>query len=472
MDKTLELRMVRVFRHYIPSSIIWLITIETLLLYLSVFIGVELRFSSFGKEFVLIESDLWTKALTFTIIMGGALTAMGLYQRSHISDFASMMIRLFIGFGIGFVFITLAFYIFPELFLGRGIIGFALISAFFGIVFSRTLFQKMLNSDSFKNRVLVLGAGKHACQVDSLREKCNKRGFYIDGYIPLNDDEILVDASRVIQMPESIYDYAVTNNIDEIVIAIDDRRKKFPASDLLKCKMDGIDVLDMVSFFERITGHIQLDALHPSVFIFSTGFKHAILHSFTKRIFDIVISAIILVLASPIMLITAIVIYVSSLGRDPVLYRQIRVGLDNKSYNVLKFRSMNTDAEKDGAQFAKKKDARITRIGNLIRLTRIDELPQLFNVIKGDMSFVGPRPERPEFVAGFNDRISHYSLRHKVKPGITGWAQICYPYGETEEDAKHKLQYDLYYLKNYSLFLDFTILFQTLQVVLFGKGAR
>ena len=172
------------------------------------------------------------------------------------------------------------------------------------------------------------------------------------------------------------------------------------------------------------------------------------------------------------MLVTAIAIFLSSFGRDPIFYRQIRVGLDDKPYGVMKFRSMKTDAEKDGAQYAKKKDTRVTAIGSFIRLTRIDELPQLFNVLKGDMSFVGPRPERPEFVSGYNERIPHYPLRHKIKPGITGWAQICYPYGENEEDTKKKLQYDLYYLKNYSLFLDFTILFQTLQVVLFGKGSR
>ena len=464
--------MVRVFRHYIPSSIIWLIFLETILLYSAVYIGVELRVTNLGELVDGSEKYFWIKALTFTVIMGGSLTAMGLYQRNLISDFASMMIRLFIGFGIGFALITLAFYMFPELFLGRGIIGFAMISAFFGIVFSRTLFQKLMSSDSFRNRVLVLGAGKHAHQVEGLKDQCDERGFCIVGYIPLNDNEILVDSSSVIKMPESLHNYAMQNDIDEIVIAIDDRRKKFPADELINCKMDGVDVRDMVSFFERITGHLQLDALNPSMLIFSTGFSHATLQSVSKRLFDIVISVIILILASPIIILTTIAIFLSSFGRDPILYRQVRVGLDNKPYEVLKFRSMKTDAEKEGAQFAKKKDARVTKIGSFIRTTRIDELPQLFNVMKGDMSFVGPRPERPEFVDGFNNRISHYALRHKVKPGITGWAQICYPYGETEEDAKQKLQYDLYYLKNYSLFLDFTILFQTLQVVLFGKGAR
>lgn len=464
--------MVRVFKHYIPSSMIWLIIVETVLLFLSVYMGVEIRFTNPEIQSTVVESDLWIKALTFTIMMGASLTSMGLYQRSLIRDFASMMIRLLIGFALGFALISLAFYIFPDLFLGRGIIGFTFISAFFGIIISRTFFQKVMSSDNYKNRVLVIGSGRHACQVESLRERCSENGYQIIGYLPMNDCEVLVNKDMVIKLPDTIFDYAMDNQIDEIVIAVDDRRKKFPATDLLNCKMNGIYIRDMVSFFERITGHIQLDALHTSTLIFSSGFSHAVLQSTSKRLFDIVTSAIILILASPIMLISSVLIYISSFGRDPIFYRQIRVGLDDRPYGVLKFRSMKTDAEKDGAQYAKKKDSRVTKIGSFIRLTRIDELPQLFNVLKGDMSFVGPRPERPEFVNGYNDRIPHYGLRHKVKPGITGWAQISYPYGETEEDTKHKLQYDLYYVKNYSLFLDFTILFQTIQVVLFGKGAR
>ena len=464
--------MVRVFRHYIPSSIIWLILIETFVLFLSVYVGVEFRFSNPIEQSAVIESELWVKALSFTVIMGGSLTAMGLYQRNLISDFASMMIRLFIGFGIGFALTTFAFYLLPELFLGRGVIGFTLISAFFGVIITRTLFLKILSSENFKSRILIIGSGRHACQVEDLREKCNENGFEIVGYLPMNDCDILVDESKVIEIPSSITEYSLENNIDEIVVAVDDRRKKFPATDLLNCKLEGVYVRDLVSFFERINGHLQLDALHPSALIFSTGFTHAVLQNNSKRLFDIVVSAIILIVSSPLILVTALMLFLSTLGKNPIFYKQKRVGLDNKLYDVLKFRSMSVDAEKNGVQYAEKNDSRVTRIGKFIRATRIDELPQLYNVLKGDMSFVGPRPERPEFVSGYNERIPHYSLRHKVKPGITGWAQICYPYGENEEDAKKKLQYDLYYLKNYSLFLDFTILFQTLQVVLFGKGAR
>lgn len=206
--------------------------------------------------------------------------------------------------------------------------------------------------------------------------------------------------------------------------------------------------------------------------IFSSGFTSAVSLNPVKRAFDIFASLVILSIASPIIILTAFFIWLSSFGKYPVLYSQTRIGLCNMPFKVYKFRSMKMDAEKDGAQFAKKNDSRVTRIGAFIRKTRIDELPQLFNVLKGDMSFVGPRPERPEFVLGFEQSIPHYSLRHAIKPGITGWAQICYPYGETQEDTRNKLQYDLYYIKNYSLFLDMAIIFQTIQVVLFGQGAR
>ena len=206
--------------------------------------------------------------------------------------------------------------------------------------------------------------------------------------------------------------------------------------------------------------------------IFSSGFTSAVSPSGGKRIFDVTVSLIILILASPIILLTTAAIWLSSLGREPVFYRQVRIGLCGAPFKVLKFRSMRVDAEKNGAQFASKKDSRVTLIGAFIRKTRIDELPQLLNVLRGDMSFVGPRPERPEFVLNFQQSIPHYALRHVVKPGITGWAQICYPYGDNVEDTRNKLQYDLYYIKNYSSFLDMTILFQTMQVVLFGQGAR
>jgi len=237
--------------------------------------------------------------------------------------------------------------------------------------------------------------------------------------------------------------------------------------------MKGVRVIEESAYLERQLGKIRLDSLQPSTVVFADGFTQAVIKSTGKRLFDILVSLLLLILASPIMLAVAVAIAIESRGRGPVFYSQERVGLGARAFRVHKFRSMCVDAERDGvAQWAKKNDDRVTTVGRLIRSTRIDELPQLFNVLKGDMSFVGPRPERPQFVKELAEQIPYFDLRHHVKPGMTGWAQVCYPYGASIEDAREKLQYDLYYLKNYSLFLDTMIIFQTLQVVLWGKGSR
>jgi len=237
--------------------------------------------------------------------------------------------------------------------------------------------------------------------------------------------------------------------------------------------MAGIQIVDIVGFFERQTGRINIEALNPSSMVFADGIIQAVLKSYVHRFLDLIISLFVLILTLPLTLLAALFIWMESGLRGPILYKQTRVGRDGKLFRILKFRSMTVDAERyGGARWAVADDARITPVGNVLRKTRIDELPQLINVLKGDMSFVGPRPERPEFVDELVNEIPFYDLRHRVNPGITGWAQICYPYGASREDAKDKLEYDLYYIKNYSLFLDLMILIQTAQVILWGKGAR
>ncbi|MFO1421972.1 MAG: TIGR03013 family XrtA/PEP-CTERM system glycosyltransferase, partial [Candidatus Competibacteraceae bacterium] len=232
-------------------------------------------------------------------------------------------------------------------------------------------------------------------------------------------------------------------------------------------------ISDFLNFFERETGRIQLDALRPSSMIFSEGFQQALLKRTAKRLFDIVASLLLLALTWPFMCAATLAIWIESGGRGPILYRQTRVGFKDRLFEVIKFRSMRVDAEKDGVpRWAGKGDSRVTRVGAVLRETRVDELPQLFNVLRGDMSFVGPRPERPQFVAELNRKIPYYSMRHMVNPGITGWAQICYPYGASEQDAREKLQYDLFYIKNYSFFFDVVILLQTVHTILWGAGAR
>lgn len=464
--------MLRIFQHYIPTSIVWLILLEFGVLYFSVYVGVELRFLDSHPENKLLLEPLAPKAFLYSVIMWLSMTSMGLHTRNVVNDFASLMIRIFLSFGIGVIGSALVFYIYPEIVLGRGVFAFALLSSFFGILFTRTVYQKLDNHKIFKRRVLVLGTGEKAKILSDLAPNARNRGQEIVGYVSIDVLPAQVDEDQILYVETTLLDLAELHEIDEIVLAMDDRRQGFPLTGLLECKMKGIFVRDLVHFLERVTGHIELDVLHPSVMIFSSGFTRAVSPGNGKRIFDVMASLMLLIIASPVIIITSAIIWLSSFGRDPVFYRQTRIGLCNAPFGVLKFRSMKIDAEKDGAQFAKKNDSRITMIGAFIRTTRIDELPQLINVLKGDMSFVGPRPERPEFVLGFEQSIPHYSLRHTVKPGITGWAQICYPYGESEKDTRNKLQFDLYYIKNYSLFLDMTILFQTIQVVLFGQGAR
>jgi sugar transferase (PEP-CTERM system associated) len=283
----------------------------------------------------------------------------------------------------------------------------------------------------------------------------------------------VVPADRLVAGDRSLSATAHALEVDEIVMAMDDRRQQFPLKELLDCRLKGIDVVELASFLERETGKVYLDILIPSWMIFGDGFRRDFIRRYSERAFDIVASLVLLMVTLPVMLLTMLAIKLEEGIRAPLLYGQPRVGCAGKVFRVMKFRSMRLDAESDGrARWAKANDDRVTRVGRFIRKVRIDELPQLFNVLGGQMSFVGPRPERPEFVGQLSETIPYYDIRHAVKPGITGWAQLCYPYGASEQDALEKLQYDLYYVKNHSLVVDVLILLQTVEVILFNKGAR
>ena len=400
------------------------------------------------------------------------MIAIGLYQARLREGVLGFLLRLSAALFLGTVALSLIFYLFPSLFLGRGVLLLAEMISFFGIALIRNVIY-FSGSNIFKKNILVLGAGERAASITELRRKSDQVGFSIIGYVHVRGEKDIVDPKKVIYLNSSILDFCADNNIDEIVIAINDRRKTLPMSELLDCKMSGVDIVDILQFFERETSKIKLDHLHPSYLLYSDGFQQGIARQNIKRSFDVVISGLFLLLTWPLMAITAFLIMLESGFGQPILYRQVRVGEDGKPFQVLKFRSMRTDAEKDGkAQWAVKNDTRITKIGGFIRKVRIDELPQIFNVFKGNMSFVGPRPERPEFVGELSDKIPYFNERHRIKPGITGWAQLSYPYGASEKDSLEKLQYDLYYVKNHSLFLDFLILLQPVEVVLFSRGAR
>jgi len=404
--------MLRLFSHYVPKSIVILVFVELILLFCSVYIGVYARFydsTDLAQEYERL-APLDLKAGVFAIIMWLSMTATGLHARSNVDDFSGMMIRIFVSFLLGLGVIILSYYIYPRIFLGRGVFAFALLVAFFGILITRTVFQNLDNHKIFNRRLLVMGAGEKGALMESKKKFASKRGYEIVGFVDVNQNEIQVENDSVLEIKSTLLDLCEDNEIDEIVLAMDDRRVGFPLSGLLECKMKGIVVRDILDSLELITGHIELDALHPSAVIFSDGFTKAVSVSYAKRLFDIVASLIILVVTSPIIILTMFFIWLSSLGRDPVFYRQIRLGLCDAPFEVMKFRSMKTDAEKDGAQFARKKDSRITLIGSFIRKTRIDELPQLLNVLKGDMSFIGPRPERPQFVLSFEQSIPHIHM--------------------------------------------------------------
>jgi sugar transferase (PEP-CTERM system associated) len=322
--------------------------------------------------------------------------------------------------------------------------------------------------------VLVYGAGQRAKNLMQLRRRADQRGFMVVGYMPAPGEEVLVDEKRMLppNVPQ-LRALAKEHQVDEIVVAMDDRRREFPVRELLDCRLNGVEVIDIVNFLERETGRVHLDVLNPSWIIFSEGFRRDALRQSTKRAFDVAASLLLALVTLPVVLLTMLAIVIEDGPRAPIFYRQRRVGLDSREFDVLKFRSMRVDAEGDGkARWASGSDDRVTSVGKLIRKVRIDELPQIFNVLRGDMSFVGPRPERPPFVAQLAESIPYYDERHCTKPGITGWAQVCYPYGSSERDALEKLQYDLYYVKNHSLLFDLMILLQTVEVVLMGKGGR
>jgi sugar transferase (PEP-CTERM system associated) len=335
------------------------------------------------------------------------------------------------------------------------------------MVFFKTSQLRFLES-----RIMFLGGGPLAKECSDLAEENSRYHKYdIAGYIAMPSEEVAVPTARLLKVREgeSLTSLARAHNNEEIVVSVQNRRAGFPIKELLDCKLQGIKVTDAATFFERETCQIRVDSLQPSWLVFGGGFDQSFIRTFMKRAFDLICSGIILVATFPIMVITAAVIWLED--RSPIFYQQERVGLDGHSFKVLKFRSMRNDAEKGGKpQWAQQNDPRITRVGNFIRKTRIDELPQILNVFKGEMSFVGPRPERPYFVEQLIESVPFYNVRHSIKPGITGWAQVRYGYGASTDDAVQKLQYDLYYVKNNSLFLDVLILIDTLKVVLFRSG--
>ncbi len=448
-----------------------MLVLEALVLMVSVHTGNFLRLYP-GQH--LIEGGVWVQATIIVLVTVVTMLATGLYQGQLREGMAGVLLRIIISFIASGVLVSLIFYLFPDLLLGRGIIIIAYFQAFFVIGTIRVFFFEVVDTTAFRKRILIYGAGFTASHIDTkLRRKADRRGFEIIGYLPINGQDIKVNSAKLITSTESLLQYSRKNNVDEIVVAVSDVKREIPVDELVDCKLNGITVIDILTFFEREAGQIRVDILDPAWLVTSEGFKQSKFRDGVKRVFDMFASFIILTVASPFLLLTIIAILIEDGLKAPVFYSQIRVGKKGMHYSVYKFRSMRTDAEQAGeAVWAKKEDSRVTRVGAFIRKTRLDEFPQILNVLRGTMSFVGPRPERPEFVGNLAKEIPYYSERHLVKPGVTGWAQLLYPYGSSIDDSYQKQLYDMYYIKNHSLFLDCLILLQTVEVVLFGKGAR
>jgi len=463
--------VIRVFRHYIPRTQLLVCAVDAALLFGSVYASVAFVLSDVADR--VLVGELWVKALGFTLITMSLMTMTGLYQRWLRDDLRGLLFRMSVALVLGLVAMVFLNSMLPSLSIGIGAFGLAFILSAIGIAAFRTAVHLFADSSLFRRRVLILGTGQRASEIGRLRRRSDRRDLELVGFLSMPGETAQVNAGATIYPcgPGELAKHVARLGAEQVVVAADPDTA-LPIAELLDCKLNGTDILELPAFFEQQSGRIQIDALVAEDLVFQEGFIQAVVKGYAHRGLDLTISSVALVFSAPVMLLTALAILIESRGSGPVLYRQTRVGRAGRCFEILKFRSMRVNAEADGAQWATTNDDRITRVGSFIRRTRIDELPQLFNVLKGEMSLVGPRPERPEFTEHLGGIVPFYELRHCVNPGITGWAQICYPYGSTDEDARRKHEYDLYYIKNYSVFLDLTILIQTAQVVLWGQGAR
>lgn len=453
------------------ARILWLL--EVVVIVVAVMAAAWLRFHNDREYGQVFAEQAPIRAALVAMLITGAMAAFGLYQVHLRHSRTDVVLRIVLSFAFGGIALAVLYYLFPPAYIGRGVLVMSLAGSAIGVLLVRLAGVKAFQSDALKRRVLVFGAGVNADLINSrMRRRSDRRSFTVVGFVPVQGQEVQVHDDLLLRPGEAGLSELVERlDIDELVIAPDERRGGLPMEQMLECAQHGVSVVDLSSFFEREAGMVQLNVVDPSWLVFSGGFDHSTPRRLSKRFFDLVAAGSLLLLSWPLMLLTALAVWLESGG--PVLYRQVRVGERGNHFTLTKFRSMRTDAEKGGvAVWASRNDDRTTRVGKFIRKTRLDELPQLFAVLRGDMSFVGPRPERPQFVDMLNDEVRYYGVRHCMKPGLTGWAQLRYPYGASVRDAEEKLKFDLFYVKNHGLVFDVMILLQTVEVVLFGRGAR
>ncbi len=461
-------KVIKIFDLYFHVRTLSQFVLDLILLLIGVMGAISLQLVNTSQEptDILIPSMLLAIAILLT---NGAL---GFYQRVHSLPVGQSLARALMCWSLTLPFAYLLFR-FSHLQLENGkVFILTLMSGVALVLVHRVYAVHSKASRLTRQRVLIFGSGTIAKHVGQSLQKSDPTVELVGYYAGPNESTKEISAWGLLPSELSLTDVVMAKHVDEIVVAVSERRGgSMPLRELLDCKLQGVHVTDMATHFEKTLGQIRLDAVSAGWLIFGNGFKQGWARAFIKRVFDMVCASILIVLALPVMLVTAVLIVLESGG--PIFYMQERVGLNGRLFNVIKFRSMRTDAEKDGKpRWASAVDDRATKVGRVIRKLRIDELPQLFCVLGGAMSLVGPRPERPYFVDQLTQQIPYFAVRQSVKPGVTGWAQVRYHYGATVEDASEKLQYDLYYVKNHSLFLDLVVLFETVGVVLMGKGAH
>ncbi|WP_282604511.1 TIGR03013 family XrtA/PEP-CTERM system glycosyltransferase [Pelagibius sp. Alg239-R121] len=456
---------------HFSRPLVILAVLESSTLALSVSSGIYLRVSAEADvDAVARLISFIPEMILFTAVVMTAMFSLGLYNWQFSSKFSDIFTRLFVSFLISTFALSVIFYTLPDLTIWRSALAIAMLAAFPALIILRLVFLQIVDNSQLKHKIIIIGVGERAAQLEDREHDGRSCRFVCAGFVQIPGEQLKVTPERILPDDIKLVEYVEENGIDEIVVAVQDRRGHLPLPSLVDCRLNGTAITDYMSFRERESLCIDLNALNPSWFLFSEGFPGGRLQQAFKRALDIAVSLVMLIFLLPIIVATAIAVRLESPG--PIFYRQERMGFRGKTFVLTKFRSMRVDAERDGPQWAAANDSRVTAVGAFVRKTRIDEIPQILNVLRGDMSLVGPRPERPFFVEQLADVIPYYSERHRVKPGVTGWAQLNYPYGASIEDARQKLQYDLYYIKYYSLLLDLSIIAQTVRVVLWPQGVR
>ena len=450
-----------------------LIVAEACLVYGAIICAVYIRVGAQDAVFELGTKNGYWKAAIAGFFCLAAFYLFDLYDFLVMHDRRELVLRLIQALGLAWIGLAFSFYMVPGLNLGRGISLIALPLALGLMVLWRVSIHWFMGHPNFGERILIVGSGNLAVEV--AREVLNRpdAGYRIAGFVG-TDSELLGKSlinPRVIGLTEELDDIVKREHIDRIVVAMGERRGQLPTNKLLQLSLAGqVNIEEGASFYERITGRVSLNMLRPSWLIFTGRRRQARFTELSRTVVHWAVALVGAILSLPLALLTAVLIKLESPG--PVLYKQERVGKNGRTFVLTKFRSMKINAEQDGPVWASKGDPRTTRVGRIIRKTRVDEIPQFWNILKGEMSFVGPRPERPHFVSQLAEEIPFYEQRHLIAPGLTGWAQIKYPYGASIEDARQKLQYDLFYIKNQSLILDAIIMFETIKIILFGRGAQ